>query len=348
MLTQLVDDRSSSANAHVPGGLPIEARCDLHLPPLISFVVPCCNEEPALAELYARLGSLADLLAVQSGYRAEMVLVDDGSRDGTWDGICSLADEDLRVHGVRLSRNFGFQSALACGYAEARGNAIVSLDADLQDPPEVVPEMVRAWLNGADVVFGVRQSRRVESWFKRGTAWGFYWLLHRLGAVHVRRNVGDFRLLSRRAWEAVRAISGSRPFFRDSTGWVGFATADVRYERRLRQTGTTKFPVARLCALAVDAIISSSMRPLYFPWAAATLVAALGLVLVFANGTATIGVILLCASLLLAGQAVQGLYLARVLEEGRGRPLFLVAERTGHAAEPAHARDTVGHGARRG
>ena len=127
--------------------------------------------------------------------------------------------------------------------------------------------------------------------------------------------------------------SGSRPFFREAAGWIGFATAEVKYERCLRQAGTTKFPVGRLWALAVDGMLSSSTRPLNFSWVAAALLAGLGLAFVVVNGTATVGVILLCTALLLAGQAIQGLYLARVLEEGRGRPLYLVAERTHQTPE---------------
>ena len=178
-------------------------RRDGNVPVLVSVVVPCCNEHLVLTELHVRLSALAERL-VEEGCETEIVLVDDGSRDRTWSAISALAGEDARVRGVRLSRNFGHQAALACGYAHARGDAIVSLDADLQDPPEVVPAMVRAWQSGADVVFGVRRARTGETLFKRSTAWFFYWLLHRLGAVHIRRNVGDFRLLSRRALDAAR------------------------------------------------------------------------------------------------------------------------------------------------
>jgi dolichol-phosphate mannosyltransferase len=188
--------------------------------------------------------------------------------------------------------------------------------------------MVRAWQNGADVVFGVRRVRTGETMFKRSTAWAFYWLLHRLGAVHIRRNVGDFRLLSRRALEAVSAISGPRPFFRDATAWIGFATADVGYERPPRRTGWTKFSLGRMCALAIDGVVSSSIRPLYFSWAAAALVSILAVVLALGNSAAVVAVMLLSAVLLLIGQGIQGLYLARILEESRGRPPFLVAEQT--------------------
>ena len=305
-------------------------------PLLISIVVPCCDEGQTLAILFDRYCCLASLLCEEYNYDTELVLVDDGSRDGTWLRICGLVSVDQRVRGIRLSRNFGHQAALSCAYEHARGNAIVSLDADGQDPPEVVPEMVKAWREGAEVVFAVRELRVGESRFKRATAWLFYLLMNKLGARHVRRNVGDFRLLDRRALRVMLDVCGCRPFFRDAAGWIGFATAEVSYERHPRCAGETKYTFGRMCRLALDGLVSSSLRPLHFSWCAAAFPCGLAIAAFLApsilqqrGAVVTIIAICCCAVVILIGQGIQGLYLARIYEECLGRPRYVVAERIG-------------------
>jgi dolichol-phosphate mannosyltransferase len=306
---------------------------------LVSLVVPCCNEEDAIGPLYEGVAELADILMNLYGMRTELVLVDDGSVDETWNRICQLAAVDDRIRGFRLSRNFGHQAAIACGYQQSRGNATISLDADLQDPLEVVIEMVEAWRQGADIVFGVRLSRVGESVFKRVTAWLFYWVVKCLGATNVRRNVGDFRLLSRRAIDALMKTYSSRPFFRDTVGWIGFRTTEIKYVRPPRLKGATKFTPLRMIKLAFDALVSSSMCPLQYSYCAAAFVGIVGLICssaVFWNSAFPTGktelvnviVMLGCTGLILFGQGIHGSYLARTFEETRCRPIYVVADLT--------------------
>jgi dolichol-phosphate mannosyltransferase len=307
---------------------------------LVSLVIPCFNEQESLPGTVAALRDLADMLAEREQCDAEFILVDDGSTDGTWVHITRFAAADPRVVGLRFSRNFGQQAAFTCGYRQARGDVAVSLDADLQDPPQAILEMVRAWRGGADVVLGVRRTRSGEGWFKLATARLFYWLIARFGAIHVRPNVGDFRLVSRRALNALLELTDRRPFFREMVGWIGFPTAEVHYDRMPRAAGTTKYTLRKMVRLAADAIVDSSTRPLLFPWIAAALILLLAAILLStawpfpgASAVAALVVIPLSVALILVGQGVQNLYLSRLYESGRGRPLYVIAEVTGVRSE---------------
>jgi glycosyltransferase involved in cell wall biosynthesis len=304
-------------------------------PLLISVAVPCFNEEAALPDLYAALCALADNLVREAEYDTEFVLIDDGSCDRTWAMICALAARDSRVRGVRLSRNFGHQAALACGYALARGDAVVSLDADLQDPPEVIPEMLRAWREGADIVFGVRKSRDGDSLFKRATASLFYWGVNCVGGHHVRRNSGDFRLLSRRCVAILDEFPENGRFFREMVGWIGFPSAEVRYRRQPRRAGQTKYSLHRMYQLACNAMVSATTRPLRYSLYAAILALTMSVgslaaaVWPAARGvTIPIATISFGTAIVLLGQAIQGLYLERVFNESRHRPTYLVSDCT--------------------
>jgi dolichol-phosphate mannosyltransferase len=308
------------------------------MPSLISVVVPCFNEEEAFPHLRRALADLVSRLSTR--YAVEVVLVDDGSRDGTWALIERFAAEVPWVRGVALSRNFGHQAALTCGYRHATGDAIVSLDADLQDPPAVIEEMVAKWEAGADVVYAVRRSRAGETKFKLATAAAFYRILRGLGATHLRADAGDFRLMSRASLDALLALPETHRFLRGMVGWVGYRTADVAYDRHARVAGETKYPFRKMFRLAKDAVVSSSTLPLRFPYyfaLAATAVAlvAVGVTLAFAgNSLGAGGWVLLVAvvafgGLNLCALGILGEYVGRVYEQVKGRPLYFVRASVG-------------------
>ena len=310
---------------------------------LISVIVPCYNEQDVLPLLVERLRQLARNLDAEMDCDIEVILVDDGSRDETWNHICSFADDDVRIRGARLSRNFGQQAAMTCGYALADGDAVVCLDADLQDPPEVVPKMVMRWQEGADVVYGVRRKREGETRFKLGTAKFFYWLIRKLGAVHVRAESGDFRLMSRRAVDELLRLGETNRFLRGMVGWLGFPAAEVLYERRGRAAGKTKWPLGKMIRLAADAIVSFSQAPLRLAYHLATTLSLVFLAylawrmvahLWFDEPLASEGLMVLLAVVVfgaanLLGQAILGEYVGRIHQQSLGRPLYIVQERTG-------------------
>lgn len=307
--------------------------------PVLSIVIPCFDEGSVFPLLREALADLGDALADR--YTVRFVLVDDGSRDDTWAQISQFAREDGRVVGLTLSRNFGHQSALTCGLEIADGDAVVCMDADLQDPPEVVLELVERWEQGADVVYAVRREREGETWFKLATARGFYWLIRNLGATYVRPNTGDFRLMSRRALDAFLRMREQHRFIRGMVGWVGFETAEVHYRRRARAAGTTKYPLSKMLRFAFDAIFSFSSTPLRLTFAlsggTAAVVAAYMVYAfaawVFFDQPLVLGwtslilmvMILGCANLFCMG--ILGEYVGRLYEQAKDRPIYLIKDR---------------------
>jgi polyisoprenyl-phosphate glycosyltransferase len=225
-----------------------------------SLVIPLYNEEKVFPSLRAALVKFADALG--RGLEVEIILVNDGSRDGTWAQILEFARGDRRVKGVSLSRNFGHQIALYCGYKFASGDAIVSLDGDLQDPPEVILQMLEKWRAGADVVFAVRRQRHGESAFKLATAHYFYKLMGYLADTRAPLDCGDFRLLSRRALAALLQMGDNQIYLRGMVGWIGYETATVEYDRPARAAGETKFNLMKMVRFALDGIFSFSQFPL--------------------------------------------------------------------------------------
>jgi polyisoprenyl-phosphate glycosyltransferase len=309
--------------------------------PLLALVVPCYDEAEAFPHLRAALESLRSELL--SKYHVEVVLIDDGSRDNTWPLIRQFAASCDWVRGAALSRNFGHQAALTCGLTLARGDAVVSLDADLQDPPAVVLEMAAVWENGADIVYAVRRSRAGETAFKKATAALFYRLARRLGAKGLRADAGDFRLMSRRSLDALLAMPEQHRFLRGMVGWVGFRTADVHYDRAARVAGTTKYPLRKMLRLAADAVVSSSSAPLKFPYYCAillslliifTALAALALGGIGPGDAAVVFALVLFGSGALVSLGILGEYVGRIYEQVKARPLFLVKEAVNAAAEP--------------
>lgn len=303
--------------------------------PTISIVSPVYNEEEVLHELHRRVAAVMD----KSGETWELVLVDDGSRDRSADIIAELHETDPRVNGLSFSRNFGFQVAVTAGLDHAHGDAIILIDADLQDPPEVFPRMIAKWREGYDVVYGIRASREGETWFKLFTAKLFYRIIHSITSVDIPLDTGDFRLIDRRVVEAIKRMPERNRFLRGMIPWAGYRQVGIEYERRSRFAGESKYnSVSMMLPFAVDAITSFS----YFPLRIATY---LGFIMAALSGLAILMVILLRLfgpEAPLLGQAttlvtvlflggvqlislgIIGEYLGRIYDEVKARPLYLV------------------------
>jgi polyisoprenyl-phosphate glycosyltransferase len=306
--------------------------------PVYSLVVPVYNEEEALPELVNRLTALLTRLDGDS----EVILVDDGSSDRSYALMLAARESDDRFKVLRLSRNFGHEIATTAGVDVAKGDAVVIMDADLQDPPEVVEEMAARWREGVDVVYTIRDERPGETWLKRTTAVGFYRVFHRLAGIGVPLDAGDFRLVDRRALEAFKAMRESNRYVRGMFGWIGFRQEGVHYTRAKRFAGETKYPFGKLLRLATDGIVSFSSVPLRFTLNLGFFVAVLSFLLgtgflvmkliglYSIPGLASIAVyvsFLGGVQLFLLG--VIGEYIARIHDEVKGRPLYLVSDAHG-------------------
>jgi dolichol-phosphate mannosyltransferase len=304
--------------------------------PELSVVVPVFNEEVNILPMYERLvAALSDHVA-----GLEILYVDDGSADTSWEKVNELATRDERVRGMRFARNFGHQAALTAGVDGARGRAVVIIDGDMQDPPEVIPEMVDRWRDGFEVVYGQRENREGETWFKLATASAFYRILRGITHVDIPVDTGDFRLMGPRAVEAFRAMPERNRFIRGLVSWIGFPQTAVMYQRQARRAGETKFPVRKMTRFALDGITSFSFFPLRLAtWTgfAVSIFAFLYIVVVLilkATGVSWLGYTSLMASILFLGGVqllmigIMGEYLARIFDEVKRRPLYLVGEHT--------------------
>jgi glycosyltransferase involved in cell wall biosynthesis len=304
---------------------------------LHSIVVPVYNEEAVVERFIDR--SLAVLDRLPDG---ELIAVDDGSRDRSYEILTELRRRDPRLKLVKLSRNFGHQIAITAGIDQASGDTVTVIDADLQDPPELILDMVEEWRNGADVVFAIRRSRKGESAFKVGTAHVFYRVLGTMAEVDVPPDSGDFRLMSRAAADALRSMRERNRYVRGMVGWVGMQQAIVEYDRDPRAAGETKYPLRKMVRLALDGIMSFSTRPLR--WAvwlgalASTIGFALGLYALVARlagrqlvpgWSSLIVTVLFLGGVQLVMLGVLGEYLGRVYDEVRQRPLYLIDKTTG-------------------
>ncbi len=314
--------------------------------PQLSIVVPCYNEEESLPELHRRVSAVANEVA---GASHEIVLVNDGSKDSTWRVMKALATSDSHLVAVNLSRNHGHQLALTAGLEICAGDRILIIDADLQDPPEMLPAMMREMdLAGADVIYGVRRSREGETAFKKATAAFFYRALARLSDIAIPIDTGDFRLMSRRALDALLAMPEQARFIRGMVAWIGFRQVPLAYDRAERHAGSSKYPLRKMIGFAFDAISGFSTAPLRFAshfglW----LVAASALLLVYiAFGWLTGRVVEGWTSLMLVVVvlgAVQmfvlgmiGEYLGRLYLEAKRRPLYIVSDVIGRAERHEH------------
>jgi dolichol-phosphate mannosyltransferase len=308
--------------------------------PTFSFVTPLFNEEHVLEELHRRVDAVADSLDGPS----EFVLVDDGSEDRTAEIANDLHLADARVKLVSLSRNFGHQLAISAGLDYASGEAVVIMDGDLQDPPEVVPEMVERWREGNDVVYAVRSARDGETRFKRGTAALFYRLLHRFTSGEIPVDSGDFRLVDRRVAEIVANMREPDRYLRGMFAWVGFRQTSVSYEREARAAGETKYSLMQMLRFASDGLLSFSTAPLRITLAGGFLIAGLafaaGLAAIVAKllgaftapGWASLVVVLsFFSGMQFVVLGTIGLYIGRIYAQGKHRPLYLVDRAVGFA-----------------
>jgi glycosyltransferase involved in cell wall biosynthesis len=313
---------------------------------LVSLVVPCFNEEDVITETHRRMASLA---ASQGSYRFEFLFVDDGSNDSTLSLLRQIVVADSRARVLALSRNFGHQLAVTAGIDEARGDAVVLLDADLQDPPEVVAEMLIKWREGWQVVYGVRSERDGESRFKLWSAHLFYRLINYLSDTPIPIDTGDFRLMDRAVVQALRSMPECDRFVRGMVSWVGFRQLALPYRRAPRFGGTTKYPLRKMVRFASNGILSFSMRPLRLAMAAGVLcagVACVGIVWAFAvrmtthnwvpGWTATIIAILFLGGIQLVCTGILGEYVGRIYMQSKGRPLYVISERLDSAEATQH------------
>lgn len=323
------------------------------VPLRLSVVVPCFNEQDSLLEMHRRVHA-ACLAAVGESF--EIVLVNDGSSDNTWTLITRLCAQNTKVVGIDLSRNFGHQKALTAGLSLCRGAHVLVLDADLQDPPELVGDMLHKIEQGADVVYGQRTARLGESWFKRATAAGFYRLLRRLTSVSIPVDTGDFRMMRRAVVEALLSMPEEHRFVRGMVAWLGFRQAALHYARAERFAGGTKYPLRKMVAFAMDAITSFSTAPLRLSLyiANAAFVVALlvaGYVLyswlfwgVVRGWASTTLVIVFFAAAQLWVLGIIGSYVGRTYMQTKGRPLFVIRQvltlRDPDGAESSHREQT--------
>jgi dolichol-phosphate mannosyltransferase len=313
----------------------------------LSIVVPCFNEEACLAELHLRLGAAA---RVAVGEDFELVLVNDGSRDATWQMMQRMAADDPHVLAVNLSRNHGHQLALTAGLDLCRGETILIIDADLQDPPELLAPMLQAMREQkADVVYGVRKSRAGETAFKRATAHGFYRLLSRATEVDIPLDAGDFRLMSRRALDALLAMPEQARFIRGMVAWIGFRQVPFAYDRQERFAGETKYPFKKMMRFAFDALTGFSSAPLKLASHAGLLLSLGSLLIVIyiawawlsglsiQGWTSLMLVVVVLGAVQMFVLALMGEYIGRLYNEAKRRPLYIVQEVAG-GSERAEAR----------
>lgn len=310
--------------------------------PYLSVVAPCYNEEEGLNEFCRRVGPVCEAV----GLPYEIVLVNDGSTDQTWERMHELMQTCPGLVCVNLSRNHGHQLALTAGLSECRGQRILILDADLQDPPELLPQMLRMMDQGVDVVYGQRRRRAGETAMKRATASLFYRIVQRLADTPIHRDTGDFRLMSRRVLDVFLRMPERHRFVRGMISWLGFRQEPILYDRDPRFAGESKYPIAKMVRFAIDAITSFSVRPLIWARQIGVVMAVVAMALLlyaivgFFTGKTAAGWASLMATVTLLG-AVQlfmlgvfGEYLGRLCDQAKGRPLFII-ESVARSPEPS-------------
>ena len=307
----------------------------------LSIVCPMHNEEESIAAFFDRMLPVLEAL----GETFEIVCVNDGSRDSTLEGLLAVRQRESRIRVLDLSRNFGKEAALTCGIDHARGDAVIPIDADLQDPPEMIGEMVRLWRQGFDVVLAQRVDRGTDHFLKRKTAEWFYRLHNAISEPNIPPNVGDFRLMDRKVVDALKSLPERRRFMKGLFAWVGFRQATIPYSRGVRHAGQSKFSGWKLWNFALEGVTSFSTAPLRI-WTYLGLVIALG---AFAYGVFIIGrvllfgidvpgyaslvtVVLFLGGVQLIGLGVLGEYLGRIYSEAKQRPVYIVRDHYDNAA----------------
>ncbi len=301
---------------------------------LLSLVIPVFNEQEVLKDSFARM----DAAMQKTGYAYEIIYVNDGSRDHTLDQLRELASAHPQVKVLSFSRNFGHQLAVTCGMDAAKGDALIIIDVDLQDPPELIPEMVRMWESGADIVYGKRVKRNGETLFKKISASVYYRLLSWMSAYPIPLDTGDFRLIGRNVADVFLQMREHNRFLRGMSAWMGYNAVPIEYERQERFAGKTKYSLKKMLRLASDGITGFSDKPLTLPMT-------LGILLMLFSGMGLVALIVLaivsgvaawlwaaCGVVFLQGvtlffMGLQGMYLGRMYDELKGRPLYIVSEK---------------------
>ena len=317
--------------------------------PTFTVIAPIFNELENLPLLYSRVKEVMD----QTGEGWELILVDDGSSDGSTDIIRELAVEDERVRPVIFARNFGHQIAVTAGMDYSRGQAVTIIDADLQDPPEVILDLIEKWREGYQIIYAVRSEREGESWFKLTTASLFYKLIFKITDVKIPLNTGDFRLIDRKALDIINNMRERNRFLRGMGAWVGFKQIGVEYKRHARHAGQTHYPLKKMIQLALNAITGFSTYPLKLLSTGGFFLVGLSLVLlliylllaIFNNFDltyvlATWLTLIFLSGTLLIGMGVLGEYIGRTYDEAKGRPLYIVAEGPSDSLDPTRLDQT--------
>ena len=325
----------------------LEYQSDSDSPParsqqrLLSIIIPCHNEEAVIEATHARLCGIAQAV----GMPLEVIYIDDGSGDRTLERLQQIAAADPRVTVLELARNFGQQAAMSAGLEQARGDAVVIIDADLQDPPEVIPEMVARWRDGVDVAYGRRRRREGETAFKLITASLFHRFFASLMPYPMPVDTGDFKLCDRAVIDAVCSLPEKRRYLRNLVPWAGFRHEPVWYDRDARPAGETKYSPRKLLALAADAVILSSDKPLRLTWLAAGILGLAGLTGLLATAASTdqqaatlpavLAVVGLIAAVQTAAIALVGEYVVRGYRETQGRPPYVIRQTIGGGTDTA-------------
>lgn len=299
--------------------------------PVFSIIAPIYNELENLPLLYARVREEMN----KSGERWELILIDDGSHDGSTDIIRQLADTDERVRPVIFARNFGHQIAVTAGMDYSRGDAVIIIDADLQDPPEVIHELIAKWREGYEVVYAVRTEREGETWFKKKTASIFYRTINRMTDIKIPLDTGDFRLLDRKVVNIMNGMREKHRFLRGMGAWTGFKQIGVEYKRAARYAGVSKYPFKKMVKLALNAVTGYSYIPLKIATYIGSISVAMSLVVLivrliigtpFTAQATTLLIVLFLGGIQLICLGIVGEYIGRIYDEVKGRPLYIVAE----------------------
>ncbi len=303
--------------------------------PVFSIIAPVFNEHESLPELYKRVSEVMDT----THEPWELVLVDDGSSDGSAEIMRNLAAQDERVRPIIFARNFGHQIAVTAGLDYSRGQAMVIIDADLQDPPEVILDLIARWREGYEVVYAVRTEREGESWFKKATASLFYRLIFRITDVKIPLDTGDFRLLDRKVVDVMNSMRERHRFLRGMASWVGFRQVGVGYKRHARFAGSTKYPLKKMLKLALNAITSFSYFPLQLATYVGFVAAGLSVITIpvviiarlsgnaaFLGQASTLIAVLFLGGVQLISLGILGEYIGRIYDEVKGRPLYIVSQ----------------------
>lgn len=302
----------------------------------ISILIPAYNEQEVLRHLYERLGKLAD---TTPNYDFEFLFVNDGSRDRTLEIITSFAKKDHRIAYVNLSRNFGKEIAMAAGFDYATGDATVIIDADLQDPPELIPKMIKYWEDGYDDIYARRTSRAGESWLKKATSEAFYKILQKSTTIPIQRDTGDFRLLDKRCIEALRQFRETQRYTKGMFSWVGYKKKEILYDRDPRAAGETTWNYRKLFNFAIDGITSFTTAPLRFSSLMGIIISAIAFIYIIiiiiqtilfgpdqAGYPSMMAAILFLGGVQLLSIGIIGEYVGRIFNETKHRPLYFVEE----------------------